>query len=248
MTKTKNREKPKFPGFSPGWDESFWKYPRMLEGYWCVLNGSEQKVLDFILRQTFGYSKLSDKINSTQFRTGIGEKNNGVGLNKKTIGRALDGLEDKGFIWKRRVSYWVNEYGPVMGSKMDNDGVKKGKDGVKNTRQGVKNGDRTIDNYSKGYPIKEIERIFSLYNEKICPGARLTRNGKKLIAERLKEYCPAELEKAIDGFSRNNWWMDNHSGNGVEWFFGSESQIDKFINLLASPGYRKEELRRGSYG
>jgi len=247
---TKNKEKLKFPGFPPDWDTSFWRYPKRLTGYWCVLSGSEQKILDFILRQTFGYGKLSDKINSTQFRTGIGENNNGVGLNKKTIGRALRGLEKKGFIWKRKVSYWVNEYGLVMGSKRDNEsknGVKKVKYGVKNIQQGVKNGDKTIKNNSRVYSIKEIERIFSLYQEKICPDSRLTREGKKLIAERLKEYSLAELEKAIDNFSKNNWWMEKHSRNGVEWFFSSEGQIDRFINLQPSPGNKEEKLRRGTY-
>ena len=124
MTK-KNEIKIKFPGFPENYIHTFWKYPRMLEGYWYMLSGSEQKILDFILRQTVGYGKPSDKINSTQFRTGIGKDNKGVGLDKKTVGRAVDSLVEKGFIWKKRVSYWVNEYGLVMKSKMDYDGVKK---------------------------------------------------------------------------------------------------------------------------
>lgn len=73
-------------------------YPHILEGYWCQMSGSEQKVMDFILRQTIGWRKLSDRISLEQFANGIGETNKGTGLSYSQIQRAIKGLEKQGFI------------------------------------------------------------------------------------------------------------------------------------------------------
>lgn len=69
-----------------------------MERYWHLLSGSEQKVYDFLLRQTIGFQKGSDTISLSQFANGIGENNKGTGLSKTQVRRAIDGLERKGFI------------------------------------------------------------------------------------------------------------------------------------------------------
>lgn len=91
-----------FPGFHY-WDsrKQFLKYPMIMQEYWHVLSGSEQKVIDFIIRQTFGWKKQSDTIAISQFTDGI-KKNRGTGLSASQVKRAINGLEKKGFIEVKR--------------------------------------------------------------------------------------------------------------------------------------------------
>ncbi len=95
-----------FPGFDHySTSKQFIKYPMIMQEYWCVLKGSEQKVLDFIIRQTFGWKKQSDTIAISQFTDGI-KKNRGTGLSASQVKRAISGLEKKGFIEvERRKGY-----------------------------------------------------------------------------------------------------------------------------------------------
>jgi hypothetical protein len=94
----------KFPGFPPGPAENYWQYPKALNGWWHILSGSEQKVLDYILRHTWGYGRDRDAISVTQFEKGIySEKekrwiDKGTGLSRRQIFTALKGLIKKGFI------------------------------------------------------------------------------------------------------------------------------------------------------
>ncbi|MFZ1987786.1 MAG: replication protein [Minisyncoccia bacterium] len=77
-------------------------YPNILSEYWCQLSGSEQKVLDFILRQTIGWRKSYDRIALSQFVNGVGESNRGTGLSTSQVHRAIKSLEEKGFIEVKR--------------------------------------------------------------------------------------------------------------------------------------------------
>ena len=237
----------KFPGLSPNWRRAYWKCPRMLDEYWCLLNGSEQKVFTFILRQTTGRDKMSDRITWDQFQTGIGENNKGTGLSRSIVGEAIKGLVQKGFIRKEKLSARKIEYHLTVQNE-NIDGSKEERDGSKNELEDGSKSISPIEDSNRSIAIEEIEKVVSFYHEKICSGARLTKEGKKMIAARLKEYSSYEIEKAIIGFSMNNWWMENHAGEGIEWFFKSEGQIDKWINLPPSPENREEKLRRGSLG
>ena len=91
-----------FPGFNY-WDSprQFLKYPMILQEYWRQLTGSEQKVLDFIIRQTYGWKKQSDIIAIQQFTDGV-KKNKGTGLSRSQVKRAIQGLERKGFVEVKR--------------------------------------------------------------------------------------------------------------------------------------------------
>jgi hypothetical protein len=95
----------RFPGFQQGYSKNFFTYPNMLEEYWYDLSGSEQKVLDFILRQTLGFKKRCDFIALSQFSEGIGgrSRNKGTGLSVSQVRRAITKLEDKGFIVVTRI-------------------------------------------------------------------------------------------------------------------------------------------------
>lgn len=95
----------KFPGFPEKPEENYWQYPRVCNGWWHLLSGSEQKVLDYILRHTWGYGKTSDRISLTQFIQGIFNKttgewvDRGTGIkNRDVIIKAIGKLEKLGFI------------------------------------------------------------------------------------------------------------------------------------------------------
>ncbi len=75
---TTNSHNLKFPGFPPEPSTNFWSYPKALNGYWHTLSGSEQKVLDYILRHTWGFKKISDEISLTQLERGIENFDKGV--------------------------------------------------------------------------------------------------------------------------------------------------------------------------
>lgn len=87
-----------FPGFRIEYHEKYFTYPNLLEEHWFYLSGSEIKCLTFILRQTLGFHKRSDWISYSQFMYGIGETNRGTGLSNSQVRRAVNGLEEKGFI------------------------------------------------------------------------------------------------------------------------------------------------------
>ena len=246
----------KFPGFSKiGEAGTFWMYPNIMDQYWHTLSGSEQKVLDYLLRRTFGFQKTQDKVSHGQFAKGIKGYDKGTGMIEKTVSEALKKLEQKGFVKIQRFikdtgEKEINEYRLVMSKrrKGDNKNTPRGNDKNSLPRDDGNTGTINSSSINRKSINRTIGEIHLYYQEKICAGARLTKEGKKRIAERLKEYALHEIEKAITSFSMNNWWMENHAGEGIEWFFKSEGQIDKWINLTPSPENREEKLRRGSLG
>ncbi len=99
----------KFPGFPPEPTIDFWCYPKALNGYWHSLNGSEQKVLDYILRHTWGFNKTRDDISLTQLASGIKNFDKGTGLTRPTVIAAIKTLVARGFIKKTKGKY-ANHY------------------------------------------------------------------------------------------------------------------------------------------
>ena len=99
----------RFPGFKGKYTRDFFTYPTVLENYWHQLSGTEQKALDFILRQTLGFQRTSDQISISQFVTGIGERNKGAGLSKATVLRVLKSLEEKGFVRLKKTKFHTTE-------------------------------------------------------------------------------------------------------------------------------------------
>jgi hypothetical protein len=88
----------KFPGFSAGYLNQFIRYPMELEKWWCILTPSENAALLLIIRQTVGYNKTGDGISLSQFEVGNGKNLLGAGISESTARRAIEGLENKGFI------------------------------------------------------------------------------------------------------------------------------------------------------
>ncbi len=94
-----------FPGFKREYKNGYFRYPNELEKYWHLLSGSEQKLLDFILRRTYGFQKLEDRISLSQFVGGVGKLGTGTGVSKAQAQRSLKTLEEKGFIRTERQGY-----------------------------------------------------------------------------------------------------------------------------------------------
>jgi len=89
----------KFPGFSQNPYKDWWPYPKELSQWWCKLTGSEQKVLDYILRHTLGFQKTFDAISYRQFTNGVRNCDKGCGIKSTaTLSKAFSGLTKKGFI------------------------------------------------------------------------------------------------------------------------------------------------------
>jgi len=76
-----------------------------------------------------------------------------------------------------------------------------------------------------------IQRIYEHYKEKIAPKARLTPDSKRKIVTRLKEFSADEIEKAIDNFSKDSWWMENCGWRGIRWFFHSQDRVLQFVEM-----------------
>lgn len=108
------KQNQRFTGFHSKHEKGFFKYPIILESYWYQLTGAEQKILDFILRQTIGFQKASDKISISQFVSGIGTNNRGAGVSTAQVQRVLKSLEDKGFIATKKTKFQTTEISLVF--------------------------------------------------------------------------------------------------------------------------------------
>jgi hypothetical protein len=91
-----------FPNYTPVPDQVF-------DELLTVLTGAELKVLLYICRRTFGFKKESDNISLNQMLHGLVKKDgtrldNGTGLSKPTLLKALRDLQDKGIIESTRRS------------------------------------------------------------------------------------------------------------------------------------------------
>ena len=114
-----------FPGFKRSYKKGgFFMYPNEVEQYWHQLSGSEQKLLDFILRRTYGFQKLEDRISLSQFVDGVG-KFKGAGVSKAQVQRSLRALEDKGFISTERQGYQTRLIKLVLREEANDEPVKE---------------------------------------------------------------------------------------------------------------------------
>ena len=221
-------ESDKFPGFPPEMRRQFWMYPRVMDAYWHQLSGSEQKVLDFILRRTWGWEKWSDSVSLSQIQKGGGGLGNGTGLSLRQIITATRGLEKKGFIRVKRLQGQTNEFSLVVqevhrgGEKSDSGS------GALTAQVGSAKITHTVDNV----PIEEaIEKMYRLYSHFVRPGQRLTREAKRNITSRFGEYHPKQLVASMKNVVENDYWENIVRSNSIGWFFASEERIAQFLAL-----------------
>jgi len=105
----------KFPGFPEKPKENYWQYPEIMNGFWHTLTPVEQKILDYILRHTWGWHKNSDYISYSQIKNGIPNLDKGTGIkNDKTIRKALKGLVKKKMIKITNIPGKLNFYSLIL--------------------------------------------------------------------------------------------------------------------------------------
>ncbi len=150
----------KFPGFPPEPNENFWQYPRALNGYWHELSGSEQKVLDYIVRHTWGYRKNADRISLSQFKYGIKNKKTGVWVDRgtgikhnQTLTNAVKRLEERGFILSVKRNGKTTEYILRVVQKVNNPDSKNEQVGSIKNEHTIK--DFPINNKQYGFSKKK---------------------------------------------------------------------------------------------
>lgn len=164
-------------GFPPEPKTNFWPYPKALNGFWKSLSGSEQKVLDYILRHTWGFNKVRDDISLSQLKNGIKEFDMGTGLTKPTIISAVRGLVKKGFIKKSKGRY-ANCYELVKNLDQSS------KDSLP---IGSKKSLHTIDN------ITTNNKQYGPFSKKLKPFYMNMPIVEKMVNGRPKKYCiPAD--------------------------------------------------------
>lgn len=87
-----------------------------------------------------------------------------------------------------------------------------------------------------------VNKIYAFYKVKINKKSRLIKKAEQKIKARLKEYKLDQLLKAIENFSKDDWWMKHNAHRGVAWFFHSEERVEQFLNLVPQKGLSKVEL------
>ncbi len=138
-------QKTLFPGFPEKPVENYWQYPEIMNGFWYSLTPVEQKILDYILRHTWGWHKNSDYISYSQLKNGISNIDKGTGIKSdRSISKGLKGLVDKNMI--KRISGKEkgvsNHYSLVL-----NEGRQEVKRGTARSKEGgLARSKDTIDN------------------------------------------------------------------------------------------------------
>lgn len=75
-----------------------------------------------------------------------------------------------------------------------------------------------------------VTEVWDYYRARIQPKARVYTASK--IANRLRTFSVAEIKAGIDRFAADPWWMERCSGQGADWFFGNDAQVERWINLV----------------
>lgn len=75
----------------------------------------------------------------------------------------------------------------------------------------------------------DVSLVWKYYLENIQPHARICP--KSRIRTRLKRFSVDQLKEAMDHFRANHWWFTTNRCQGGDWFFKSDSQIDRFLLL-----------------
>lgn len=148
------QEQLKFPGFPEKPVENYWQYPQIMNGFWHTLTPVEQKVLDYILRHTWGWQKNADYISYSQIKNGIPNVDKGTGIKSdRSVSRALKGLVKKNMIKKisGKEKGVANHYSLVLNEEgrqeVKRGGANSKEGGLARSKDTINNG--TINNNNK---------------------------------------------------------------------------------------------------
>ncbi len=217
----------KFPGFKSRYRKNFTTLPHeLVDRYFGELSGSEVKCLMFILRQTFGFNKVSDKISISQFVTGIGERTAGVGVSKSQVTRCLKTLEQKGYISLKKSPNRTSE----ISLRLEEE-----------TRDSY---DESETVNTKNTPSPEIIRLMKLFEP--VAGSMVSKYVKsKSQIEALERVVAhhglARAEEVINYIPKSN---------GIPYFPSINSPVEleqKFMKLLGAAFRKKKEDESGRF-
>lgn len=246
----------KFPGFPPEPVTNYWPYPKALNGWWHALTAWEQKVLDYLLRHTWGYKKDADSISLSQFMNGIVKKNGdvldtGTGIkDKRTVRKALNGLMEKGFIncipVSGRESIFELKINPSHGMLPLTSHVTTHitKDEMSNPSHVMS---PTIKNITINNNIgnqtykKDISDVIS-YLENKLGGVRFAnypKQAKAVKAMLTANYTVKEIIYAIDKMYSNQWWREKS--------FDMKNVADQISKIMARNKQTEKEITKPKY-
>ncbi len=246
----------KFPGFPKEPYQEWWPYPRALNGWWHTLSGSEQKVLDYILRHTWGFKKNADYISYAQFINGIENCDKGCGLKSpNALSNALKGLEKKGFIRReggkarsgktRKYILAFTEEGTIQ-SNTERSSITS----IERTIQPIERSITSIDTIEDiSIKDKSIEDIYNHY----CFRFKKNRNTFKLspkrinkIKARLKEFSVKQILTAIDHAADDDFYS-GHNDRGwvadLDYITRSYEVMERLVNLVPRKGGGYERFK-----
>lgn len=170
--------------------------------------------------------------------TSLRHLSNETGLSIMQIRTAINKLKSTGELTIETTSQFsyitMNNYNEYQqGNRLPNKRITH-EQHTSNTRVTTNKNDKKDNNI-------KINNIYMSFKEKINSNSRLTKQAKLKLRTRLKSFTEKELLKAIDNFSKNNWWVEKNSGRGIAWFFHSDDRIDQFLCL--KPEKRMEVVR-----
>ena len=233
------QQKLKFPGFPEKPVENYWQYPKIMDGFWHNLTPVEQKVLDYILRHTWGWQKNVDYISYSQLKNGIPNVDNGTGIKSdRTISKALQGLVSKNMITKisGKSKGLTNHYSLVLNGEGRQE-VKRGS--VRSKEVGYKGGSArskdTINNVTinnKQYISKEIGK------SKISPSY-----GNEDINYLIEKFQELTGLKKLDGSQKQNrqyCWLCLKK-------FGEKEKVEQLIKLAVKSDFHRVNLTSFKY-
>ncbi|MDP2938529.1 MAG: hypothetical protein Q8O13_00375 [Candidatus Omnitrophota bacterium] len=248
-------EENKFPGFPPFNDKKgkYWQYPKIMEHWWYVLNGSEQKCLDFMLRRTWGFRKEEDAISESQFMNGVKNFDQGTGLSKNAMLDGVKGLVEKGFIELAGLQGDIKKYRLVLETNsgavqvVNNDSAENEHlDSAKNEQIGgsvsehtiedITIKDITIDNIQTIYTVKKeviplyIPLVMAIFREKINHSAGFDKYSYWAIYQAMKTYRIRAILKAIINKANDYRWMESNSHLSIVWFLQDEKRLKAWIS------------------
>lgn len=91
---------------------------------------------------------------------------------------------------------------------------------------------------------KAIESIVEHYKGKIKENTNITKAALDKIETRMKEVGKDKLIDAIDRFAGDVWWMEHNRDRGLVWFFRSEAQIARFLEIEPHAGAVSYKIKK----
>jgi hypothetical protein len=78
-------------------------------------------------------------------------------------------------------------------------------------------------------PPDAVARVWAYYRARIQPRARECPAAQ--IRTRLKTYSVEELQRGMDRFAADSWYMEHCAWRGGKWYFASNDRAEQFLNM-----------------